>query len=105
MIIIHDQKTLSLNFVITSVSWRHYVSAKIFVTEYLFLEYLFVSFDLFWQQKQPPEVFCKKDVLINFGNFTGKYLCSNLFVIDLLGHFEEHLWMPASVGNTIPRIL
>ena len=44
MTIFHDQKTLSLNFIITSVS-LHYVSRKIFV-EYLFLEYLFVSFDI-----------------------------------------------------------
>ena len=44
---------------ITSVSWHHYVSPKIFV-EHLFLEYRFVSFDLFWRQKQPVDVFCKK---------------------------------------------
>ena len=28
---------------------------------------------------QPPEVFCKKDVLINFTKFTGKHLCQSLF--------------------------
>ena len=30
-------------------------------------------------QKQPPEVFCKKDVLRNFAKFTGKHLCQSLF--------------------------
>ena len=31
------------------------------------------------QQKQPPEVFCKKVVLRNFAKFTGNQLCQNLF--------------------------
>ena len=30
-------------------------------------------------QKQPPEVFYKKDVLRNFTKFTGKHLCQTLF--------------------------
>ena len=30
-------------------------------------------------QKQPPEVFCKRDVLESFTNFTGKDLCLSLF--------------------------
>ena len=30
-------------------------------------------------QKQPPEVFYKKDPLKNFGKFTGKHLCQSLF--------------------------
>ena len=30
-------------------------------------------------QKQPPEVFCKKSVLINFAKFTGKHLCQSIF--------------------------
>ena len=30
-------------------------------------------------QKHSPEVFCKKGVLKNFANFTGKYLCWSLF--------------------------
>ena len=37
-------------------------------------------------QKQPPEVFWKKDVLRNFAKFTGKDLCQSLFfhrVVDL----------------------
>ena len=31
-------------------------------------------------QKQPPEVFCEKDVLKNRENFTLKKLCYNLFL-------------------------
>ena len=34
-------------------------------------------------QKQPLEVFCKKDVLRNFAEFTGKHLCQSLFLIKL----------------------
>ena len=30
-----------------------------------------------------PEVFCEKGVLTNFGKFTGKHLCQNLFLITL----------------------
>ena len=35
------------------------------------------------RQKQPLEVFCKKGILKNFTNFTGKHPCSNLFLIKL----------------------
>ena len=31
MIIFHDQKTLSLNFIVTSVSLYYYVTTKIFI--------------------------------------------------------------------------
>ena len=75
-------KTLSLDFIITSVSLCHCVSTKLFV-EHLFSEYLFVPFDLFWQQKQPPELFYEK-VLKNFTNFAGKHLCWIPFLIKLL---------------------
>ena len=75
------KKTPLLNFIIFSVSLRHHVSTKIFV-EYI-LKYLFVSFDLFWQQKQSPEVLCKNGILTNVANFTGKNLHSSLFVIKL----------------------
>ena len=34
-------------------------------------------------QKQPLELFCKKGVLRNFANFTGKHLCWSLFLIGL----------------------
>ena len=28
-----------------------------------------------WGQKQPPEMFCKKDVVKILANFTGKHVC------------------------------
>ena len=34
-------------------------------------------------QKQPPEVFFKKDVLKNFANLTEKHLCWSLFLIKM----------------------
>ena len=34
-------------------------------------------------QKQQLELFCKKGVLRNFANFTGKHLCWSLFLIEL----------------------
>ena len=34
-------------------------------------------------QKQPSDVFYKKDVLTNFSIFTGKHLCWNLFLNKL----------------------
>ena len=34
-------------------------------------------------QKQPPEVFYKKDVFKNFGIFTGKHVCWSLFLMKL----------------------
>ena len=36
-------------------------------------------------QKQPPEVFFKKDVLKNFANFTGKHPCRGLFFNNVTG--------------------
>ena len=36
-------------------------------------------------KKQPPEVFCKKDVLKNFESFTGKHLCWSLFFNKVAG--------------------
>ena len=42
-----------------------------------------VSFGLNQTQKQPPEVFYKKDVFNNFAIFTGKQLCWSLFLIKL----------------------
>ena len=48
-------------------------------------------------QKQPPEVLCKKDVLRNFGKFTGKHLCLRLFFNKVAGRrpatlFKKSLW-------------
>ena len=39
-------------------------------------------------QKQPPEVFFKKGVLINFAGFTGKHGCAPV----KLAKFYEHLF-------------
>ena len=46
-------------------------------------------------EKQPPEVFCKKDVLRNFVKFTGKHLCQSLFFNKVAGG-AEHVWATAS---------
>ena len=35
--------------------------------------------------KQPPEVFCKKDILRNVPKFTGKHLCQSLFFNKVAG--------------------
>ena len=40
-------------------------------------------------QKQPLLVFCKKDALKNFANFTGKQLCWSIFLIKLLQLYEK----------------
>ena len=41
--------------------------------------------------KQPPEVFCKKDVLRNFAKFTGKHLCQRFFFNKVAGiHFLQN---------------
>ena len=93
MIVFHDQKIFSSNFIITSVYFGHYVSTKIFV-EYLFWEYLCFSFYLFWRQKQSLEVFCKIVVLKILQISQKKHLRWSLFV-------NKHLWMIASVANTI----
>ena len=36
------------------------------------------EFMVVWKEKQPPEVFCKKDVLRNFVKFTGKHVLESL---------------------------
>ena len=45
-----------------------------------------IACDVMWVQyvqKQPTEVFFKKSVLKNFGNFTGKHLRRSLFLTKL----------------------
>ena len=37
-----------------------------------------MCYDSMMKQKQPPEVFCKKGVLRNFGKCTGMHLCQSL---------------------------
>ena len=44
------------------------------------------------------ELFCKKDILRNFGNFTGKHLCWSLFLIELL--VFRHAVLSKIVSNT-----
>ena len=36
-------------------------------------------------RSSPPKVFCKKGVLRNFAEFTGKYLCQSLFSNNVTG--------------------
>ena len=93
MIIFHDQKTLSLNFIIASLSLRHCVSTKILV-EHLFLEYIFLFLLICFGDRSSHQVFCKKGVLKRNYKFHGKApALESLFnkVAGLLGHFEEHL--------------
>ena len=50
-------------------------------------------------QKQLLELFCKKSVLRNFANFTGKHLCWSLFIIEL-----QAFW-PATLLNRDPTLV
>ena len=43
------------------------------------------------RQKQPPKVFCKKGVLINFAKFIVKHLCQSLFFNKVAGLRPETL--------------
>ena len=59
-------------------------------------------------QKQSPEVFCKKSVLKNFANFTGKHLCWNLFYevagLQLASFFKkrvQHKCFPVKYGKIL----
>ena len=68
----------------------------------------FSSWETNWQ-KQPPEVFYKKDVLTNFWTFTGKHLCQSLFFKRLYYRFFP-VNFPNFVGplfwqNTFERLL
>ena len=38
-----------------------------------------------YNQKKPPDVLYKKDVLKNFTKFTGKHLCQSLFFNKVAG--------------------
>ena len=79
----HDQKTPSLNFIIIHFCFfTSFCFNKIFV-EHLFLDCLFVSFDLFCRLKHSLEVYCKKCVL--------KPTFESLFnkIAGLLGHLRN----------------
>ena len=56
------------------------------------------------RQKQPPEVFCKKSVLRNFTEFTGKHLCKSLSFNKVAGFrpatlLKERLWHRCCLVN------
>ena len=62
--------------------WAHDMYIYIYIYLYM-LYYLFGRFFLFcyvsvFLRKQPPEVFCKKDVIKKFTKFTGKHLLQSL---------------------------
>ena len=48
-----------------------------------FKHFLFINI-----RSSRSEVLCKKGVLRNFGKFTGKYLCQNLFFNKVVGRLE-----------------
>ena len=59
---------------------------RIFFTEHLWISACRKSWRLSansFVKKQPQEVFCKRGVLKNFVNFTGKHFCLSLFLIKL----------------------
>ena len=68
----------------------------------------FSSWETNWQ-KQPPEVFYKKDVLTNFWTFTGKHLCQSLFFKRLYYRFFPvnfpNFVGPLFLQNTFERLL
>ena len=64
----------------------------------------------YYQQKQTPEVFCKKDIPRNFAKFTGKYLRQSLFFNKVAGlpakfrNFAKFLRTPL-LQNAFRRLL
>ena len=46
---------------------------------------------LWFVQKQPPDLFCKKNVLKKFTNFTGKHLCWSFFFIKACNFIKKKL--------------
>ena len=52
------------------------------------------------QQRQPPEVFCKKGVLKNFAIFRRKHLCWSLFGafgVNFIKKRLQHRYFPANI--------
>ena len=47
-----------------------------------------------------PEVFCKKGVLKNFANFTGKHLCHGLFFIRAAG-LRPATWLKKTLAHVL----
>ena len=66
--------------------WKYYREEKIDVEIFLIFLNIKISaksnkielsekFMVMWKEKQSPEVFCKKGILRNFAELTGKYTC------------------------------
>ena len=58
-------------------------------------------------QNQPLKVLCKKGVLKNFTNFTGKHLCQSLFLIKLKKKLSHRCFLvnfAKSLGTLFYRI-
>ena len=53
-------------------------------------------------QKQPPEVFCKKDVLRNIPKFTGKHLCQGLCFNKVAGRRPTNLLKKEILAQVFP---
>ena len=66
---------------------------------------MFIKVIVFENQKQPPEVFCKKGVLRNFAKFPGIYLCQSLFQKRVsfarvsFQNLKKRLWHRRFPGN------
>ena len=60
------------------------------------------EFMVMWKEEQPPEIFCKKGVLINFANFT---VLESLFLIKLQAsrNFYEQLFLQNASGRLLPK--
>ena len=64
------------------------------------------SFYMVKNQKQPPEVFCKKGVLKTFAKLTGKHLCQSLFFNKVIGLMsatllKKRLWYRCFLVNFV----
>ena len=90
----------------TYLLWHIYMSRGIQRVNY--------SFKNIW--KQPPEVFCKKGVLKNFTNFTGKHSCWSIFLNKVSGlqpasflkkdsSAFQHKYFPVKLKNIFKRLL
>ena len=67
-------------------------------------EWIFIKFK--YMRSNRPEVFCKKGILRNFTEFTGKYLCQSLFFNKVAGqdpyflvNLQEHLFYRTNLGD------
>ena len=74
------------------------------MVEHILQDFLLLFNMFIFQQKQPPELFCKKGVLKNFGKFAGKQLCWSLFLNKVAGLkntvFTDHLWATTSLSTS-----